>query len=66
MNGSGEKSEKLENRVDIRLFLVDQKTFGLQQKIQWVMLAFCNIITALHLVASVFISAAVDHRYTCV
>ena len=63
MNGSGDKVSPVD-QVDIRKFLVAGKTFGLQQKIQWVMLAACNVITALHLVASVFISAAVNHRYT--
>ncbi|XP_067950221.1 organic cation transporter protein-like [Watersipora subatra] len=48
--------------MEIRAVLRDPKTFGRQQHIQWLLLASCNILNALHLVASVFISASVDFR----
>lgn len=60
-NGADVKASA--DSINIRTFLVERETFGLQQKIQWALLTACNMITALHLVASVFISADVNHRF---
>lgn len=48
--------------MDIVKFITLPSTFGRHQKLQWFYLSMCNILTSLHLVASVFISASVDFR----
>ena len=57
-----EGPESILLNMEIRKVLSDPNTFGLQQYLQWFWLTACNILTSMHLVSSVFISATPKYR----